>query len=40
MYGIAIEDLTIILGYFSPYFPFTAGGSIVAPRDIKVSFLA
>ena len=39
-YSTAIEDLTIILGYFSPYFPFTAGGSVVARRDIKVSVLA
>ena len=39
-YGTAIEDLTTILGYLSPYFPFTAGGSVVARRDIKVSVLA
>ncbi|KZT72744.1 hypothetical protein DAEQUDRAFT_543688 [Daedalea quercina L-15889] len=31
-----IEDLTTILGYFSPYFPFTAGGSALTRRDIKV----
>lgn len=39
-YATAIEDLTTILGYLSPYFPFTAGGSVVARRDIKVSVLA
>ena len=40
VYGTATEDLTTILGYFSPYFPFTAGGSVIARRNIKVSVLA
>ncbi|TFY52738.1 hypothetical protein EVJ58_g9842, partial [Rhodofomes roseus] len=35
-YSTAIEDLGTILGYFSPYFPFTAGGTALGKRDIKV----
>ncbi|KAF9822049.1 hypothetical protein IEO21_00043 [Rhodonia placenta] len=32
----AIKELKQILGYLSPYFPFTVAGSVVAKRDIKV----
>ncbi|KAH9937104.1 uncharacterized protein B0H18DRAFT_1112984 [Fomitopsis serialis] len=35
-HGTAVEDLSTILGYFSPYFPFAVGGSTLARRDIKV----
>ncbi|OBZ80001.1 Testis-expressed sequence 10 protein [Grifola frondosa] len=32
----ASADLKLILGYLSPYFPFTVSGSSTARRDIKV----
>lgn len=34
--GKIAENLSAILGYMSPYFPFTAGGLSAAKRDIKV----